>query len=224
MISNPLGNLKQEVVVLAIFSVLYPMFNPLQSDQIQFEDIGDRCQRSLISRWSTAKQLRPAGFTLLEAVTVVAIVGILFALAVPGWASFITLQRLNGGQEQVLLAMREAQSHAKHSHVIWQASFQNANGVVQWAVHPASITPMPSLWSSLDSAIQMDAETTLQQSGEVRRVQFDHEGNVNGQLGRLTLSSKMGGKMKRCVVVSTLLGAVRTGKEHTTLQDGKYCY
>ncbi|PSB29653.1 prepilin-type cleavage/methylation domain-containing protein [Stenomitos frigidus ULC18] len=177
-----------------------------------------------MSHWYAVKRLHTAGFTLLETLIIVAIMGILFALMVPGWTSFTTAQRLNGGQEQVLLVMQDAQSRAKQSRVIWQASFQNPDGVVQWAIHPAGTTPATSLWSSLDAAIQMDAETTLQQSGLVRRVQFDHEGHVNGQLGRLTLSGKIGGKLKRCVIVSTLLGVIRTGRERTAMQDGKYCY
>jgi Tfp pilus assembly protein FimT len=175
-------------------------------------------------QWHPVTRSQLAGFTLLEVIIIVAIIGILFASVVPVWTSFMTVQRLNMGQEQILLAMRDAQSRAKQSRIIWQASFQNLNGVIQWAVHPAGVTPAPSLWSSLDSSIQMDAETTLQQSGGIRKVQFDHEGNVNGQLGRLTVSGKVSGKTKRCVVVSTLLGVIRTGREHSTLQDGKSCY
>lgn len=188
-------------------------------------DLTRRCIKCAIaSHYQPVKRLPISGFTLLELIVIVVIISILFAIMAPGWTAFLNVQRLNGGQEQVLLAMRDAQSRAKQSRVIWQASFQNPNGVVQWAIHPAGTTPAPSLWRSLDAAIQMDAETTLQQSGGVRRVQFDHEGNVNGQLGRFTLSSKFGGKTKRCVIVSTLLGAIRTGREHSTLQDGKYCY
>ena len=136
----------------------------------------------------------------------------------------MTVQRLNVSQNSVLQAMRDAQSRAKQNHIVWQASFQTANGIVQWAIHPASTTPTPSLWSSLDTNVQIDSETTLLQSGSLYRVQFDHQGNVNGQLGRLTLSGKSGDKAKRCVIVSTLLGALRTGGDHTTKDNGKSCY
>ncbi|MBW4691798.1 MAG: type II secretion system GspH family protein [Lyngbya sp. HA4199-MV5] len=164
------------------------------------------------------------GFTLLELIVIVLIISLLFAFAASTWGGFLTAQRLNAGQERVHQAMRDAQSRAKQNRIVWQASFQETSGIVQWAVHPVNSTPTASAWSSLDSAIQIDAETTLQQLGGIRRVQFDHEGHVNGQLGRLTLSGKAGGKTKRCVIVSTLLGAIRTGSEHSTLQDGKSCY
>jgi hypothetical protein len=50
-------------------------------------------------------------------------------------------------------------------------------------------------------------------------------GNTNGQLGQITLTSKNGGKAKRCLTVSTLIGAMRTGQEHSKPNDSnKYCY
>lgn len=169
-------------------------------------------------------RLSTHGFTLLELMVIVLIISLLFAIMAPGWVEFMNVQRLNAGQERVYQAMRDAQSRAKRTRMAWQASFQESNGVVQWAVHSVNSTPTASAWSSLDAAIRIDAETTLQQSGGMRRVQFDHEGHISGQLGRLTLSGKNGGKAKRCVVVSTLLGVIRTGSEHATMQDGKYCY
>jgi hypothetical protein len=108
--------------------------------------------------------------------------------------------------------------------------------VVQWSIHPASITPVPASWRNLDANLRLDDETTLPQSGGVRRVRFNHYGcpvyQINDECGqtsilsqgRLTLSYQQGGKAKRCVIVSTLLGALRTGKENPKKQDGKYCY
>lgn len=181
-------------------------------------------RNTIANAWQAGIHLPTNGFTLLELIVIVLILSILFATMAPAWGSFLNVQRLNASQERVYQAMRDAQSRAKQNRIVWQASFQNPNGVVQWAVHPVNTTPIASMWNSLDAAIQLDAETTLQQSGGIRRVQFDHEGHVNGQLGRLTLSGKNGSKAKRCVVVSTLLGVLRTGSEHSTMQDGKYCY
>jgi hypothetical protein len=58
----------------------------------------------------------------------------------------------------------------------------------------------------------------------VRRVPFDNLGTVKPPLGRITLSSKSGGKAKRCVFISTILGAMRTAQENPRPDDGKYCY
>ncbi|MBW4559889.1 MAG: type II secretion system GspH family protein [Mojavia pulchra JT2-VF2] len=166
-----------------------------------------------------------SGFTLLETLTVILMIGILSAIAAPSWLTVVDTQRLKTAQSEVYSAMRQAQSQAKKEKLAWQTSFRNNNGIVQWAVHPASVNPANANWNNLDANVRLDEETTLQQSGGVRRIQFDYMGNVDKPpLGRITLSSKHGGRAKRCVFVSTILGAMRTSKERTTAQDGKYCY
>jgi prepilin-type N-terminal cleavage/methylation domain-containing protein len=178
-------------------------------------------------RTALAKQFpnpSAAGFSLLEMIVTIVISGTLFAIMAPSWVALVNLQRLNAAQERVLQVMYDAQNRAKQNHVVMQASFQNPDGVIQWTIHPASVMPTASLWNHLDAAVQMDDETTLQQSGSIRRVQFDYDGTINGSLGRLTLVGKGGSIAKRCVIVSTLLGKLRTGTEHATKKDDKSCY
>lgn len=172
----------------------------------------------------SSKRLSTRGFTTLEVIVILAIVSILFAIVAPGWAPFMNTLRLNAAQSEVYQVMRDAQSTARRNHLHWQASFRELDDVVQWAIHPASLLPTNAVWKNLDPNIRLDAETTLQLVNGVRRVQFDENGNVNGQLGRLTLSAKAGGKAKRCVIVSTLIGVVRQSRDKPQIQDGKYCY
>lgn len=166
------------------------------------------------------------GFTLPEFLVSVLLLGILATLALPNWLVFVDTQRLNQAQNQVYNAMRQAQSQASKEKLTWQASFREQNGIVQWAVHPASLSPAAANWNNLDSRVILDGETTLQQSNGVRRIKFDYQGSVEQPpLGRITLSSKSRSKIKRCVFVSTILGAMRTAKERTQANsDGDYCY
>lgn len=165
------------------------------------------------------------GFTLIEILIVIFIIGILSAIAVPSWLAFVNTYRLNAAQNQVYLAIREAQSNAKRDKVTWQASFREMDEVVQWAVHPITLEPAKASWNDLDSHIRLDPESTLQLSDGVRQIKFDYRGNVRKPpFGRITLSTKDGGSAKRCVFVSTILGAMRTAKEHRKPKDGKYCY
>lgn len=165
-----------------------------------------------------------SGFTLLEVLVVVGIGGIILAIAAPVSQRMMDVQRLNAAQDEICQAMRQAQSQAKQSRVVWETSLRNQNGKVQWANHPADEPPTESQWKNLDTTIQLDPETTLSQVNGLYRVQFNHEGRVNGQLGRITFSSKVGGTAKRCLVVSTLLGAIRKAADHPTQANGRFCY
>lgn len=152
------------------------------------------------------------------------IIGILFAIASPAWSSLLNRQRLNAAKNEAFQAIRTAQHNAKLKHVDWQVSFREANDLVQWAIHPDSDTLNSSLWHSLDPNIRIvginneTKGTTFYFDGtnKIYRIRFDHLGRVSGQLGRITFAGKTDSKITRCVIVSTLLGAMREGEESTT--------
>jgi Tfp pilus assembly protein FimT len=56
-----------------------------------------------------------AGFTLIEMLVIVLIIGVLFAIASPGWEALLSRQRLGTAREQVVQALRQAQSTARSS-------------------------------------------------------------------------------------------------------------
>ncbi|MBD2500868.1 pilus assembly FimT family protein [Anabaena azotica] len=165
------------------------------------------------------------GFTLPEFLVSVLVIGVVATLALPNWLAFVDTQRLNQAQSQVYNAIRQAQSQASKEKLTWQASFREQNGVVQWAVHPATVSPTVANWNNLDSRVHLDAETTLPESNGVSRVRFGYQGDLEQLPCRITLSSKSRSRIKRCVFVSTILGAMRTAKERTRADDsGRYCY
>lgn len=175
-------------------------------------------------RISSTSQRSIQGFTIAEALTVVVLIGALAAIGAPSWLKFKDRYALNAANNEVLLAMRAAQSKAIRTKSTWQASFRETNDIVEWAVHPTHIDPNAAVWQSLNPTVRMDEETTLREAGGVRRVRFNHRGRTNGQLGRLTLSSKNENDVKRCTIVSTLLGAMRQSKNQAKPSNGKYCY
>jgi prepilin-type N-terminal cleavage/methylation domain-containing protein len=165
------------------------------------------------------------GYTLAEMAVAIAIIGILAAIAIPSWLGFRNTRNLNVAQGLIYQIISQAQSEASLLHMDRKASFRENNGVVQWAIHSATSTPLTTEWRDLSPNVRIDSvETTLSQVGGMYQVQFDQWGNVEGQLGRLTVMGNVGGRARRCVIVSTLLGAMRRGSDRSTPLDGRYCY
>jgi len=159
------------------------------------------------------------GYTLVEMLVIIALIGIISAIATPSWLAFLNRIRLNSAQAQALSVMREAQVNSKREKRVWEASFRNSNGLVQWSTHPDSLPPVSWYWQNLlgedADNIEIDvSKTTLRRRGGVYNVQFQYKGHVNGQLGRITFitrgQSNSTNAPKRCVWVSTLLGVLRT--------------
>ncbi|MEM6404248.1 MAG: type II secretion system protein, partial [Cyanobacteria bacterium P01_D01_bin.116] len=166
-----------------------------------------------------------SGFTLLEVLVVIAAIGILAAVAAPSWVAFINTRKLNAASDKVHLGLLRAKRQAQRTKTTWQFSIREKENLVQWAVHPETVNPNNANWNSLDSNVVLDEETTLllRKSTQVRHIQFDYRGSVRKPpLGRITLSSKYAGKAKRCVYISTILGAIRTAKERDKPKKGDY--
>ncbi len=181
--------------------------------------------RYLVNAKNLCNKNSKSGFTLPETLVVVVLIGILATLGIPNWLAFVETRRLNTAQNEIYYAMRHAQSQATKEKLTWQASFREQNTIVQWAVHPATINPPNANWNNLDANIRLDPETTLQISNGVRQIKFNYKGNIVSLPRSITISSKYGGKVKRCVYISTILGAMRTAKEQPRANnEGDYCY
>lgn len=157
---------------------------------------------------------------------VITIAGILTAIASSSWLSFLNTWRLNAGQDQVYQIMRMAQSKAKNEKRRLQASFRNESNQVQWAIHPPSASLSEKDWNTMPGIVLIDAdETTLYRSADdVYRLQFNHQGHVNGRLGRLTLMGLNPHAARRCVFASTLIGTLRKAKNQRRAENDRYCY
>jgi type II secretory pathway pseudopilin PulG len=155
---------------------------------------------------------------------VVLLVGILAAIAGPGWLTFVNRQRINAVRGEVYQTLQLAQSDAKKNKVSRTVEFSKStpDGLPQVKINGG---PAQQLGKGQIKKGQIrDIKTyTVPPGGRntpiitTKPITFDYQGNVDDQNGRsaeppyIVTVSGAGGK--RCVIVQTLLGGMRTANE-----------
>ena len=153
------------------------------------------------------------GFTLVENLIIVALSGIFAAIAAPGWLQFTRSIEIDRSADRLHWQLQLAKSNAKREKMTWEVLVRQTPAGIEYAVHPDETNP---IWQSMPfTNAEIDSKNTtfyFDKKRQAYRMQFNWLGVSNGQLGRITVAYKQS-KIKRCVIVSTLLGSMRTGKE-----------
>jgi prepilin-type N-terminal cleavage/methylation domain-containing protein len=158
-----------------------------------------------------------AGFTILEVIIVMLIIGILSAIAVPGWLAFTNRQRTRTVNDGVFRALRSAQSSAKVNKKDVTVDFSDLNGLEE-TLRKESLGEIKSGMVELAAGkCTIDANdncTGFDTANTVTDITFNYLGAVENTQAlpfAVKVSTPDNG-LKRCVIVQTLLGGMRTAE------------
>lgn len=171
-----------------------------------------------------------AGFTLIEVLVIIIMVGILFAIAAPSWVGFINRQRLTTARDQTFELLRSAQAEAKRTKVSRAIAFDNAAQKPRVIVVPVvndlstpTIDPSDGRWQVLGNgdiksgAIKISGRPDKGAETSSGTIVFDTYGNVSPKIGAapytITIQATTATSPKRCVRVTTLIGAMVTAED-----------
>jgi type II secretory pathway pseudopilin PulG len=185
----------------------------------------------------TASRKGEGGFTIIELLVIVIMLGILSAIAAPSWVAFINRQRVRTVNDRVLQTLRSAQSEAKRSKRDIIITF-----------NPTSATDPPTAIINTDPAQNPPLQTvTFNAGGEIKpgtialltnsntagdvdlplnSIIFDYQGNVK-KLPPSTnpvitdarfvvtvapANAPPKSSARQCAIVETIIGGMRTAE------------
>ena len=182
----------------------------------------------------TASRKGDGGFTIIELLVIVIMLGILTAIAAPSWLAFINRQRVRTVNDRVFQSLRLAQSEAKRTKRDITITFSGPSSVP--SVDPPTVTFDPPLATggktqTLDAGGEIKPGTialTVNKPANAppppNSIVFDYQGNLTeGTTPFYVTVASSGGGTKQCVIVETIIGGMRTDEGTFNTSTGQGC-
>jgi prepilin-type N-terminal cleavage/methylation domain-containing protein len=168
---------------------------------------------------ATQRSRSQLGFTLIEALITISIVGILAAIAAPSFTSWLSGKKTVDVVEQIEGAIKEAQVESIKRSISCTLNIDTTNAIITG-------TPTTCLPTGQRDLSQLGVATLSKNDSNISlgtvnlgtspSLQFSHKGtlNISGTDGLITIYPSSGATTQnsRCIVISSGIGIIRTGK------------
>jgi type II secretion system protein H len=155
-----------------------------------------------------------SGFTLIEMLVVIIIIGVIAAIAVPNFLGLLNRNRANEAMRQVEGALREAQKQAIRRGRQCTVNIDTTNKTIS---NPATNGCLLSTRVLNDSVQLNSSRTTIRFSGKGNIEVDDTTAGSTTPTPVFVASIPNNANIQKCVVMEGFLGSIRTGDYSGTI-------
>lgn len=158
-----------------------------------------------------------SGFTLIEMITVVIIVGVIAAIAAPNLLGMLNRSRLDEAMRQVAGGLKEVRKQAENRGKACKIKFvtKTIDGKSRQAINVSDSTYSGCLLSERIMPVNVSVNT-----GTITDITFSGRGNIDAASAGTIVLSHSGTSTQKCVQIEGALGNILTGIYVDTDNDG----
>ncbi|NJM96618.1 MAG: prepilin-type N-terminal cleavage/methylation domain-containing protein [Phormidesmis sp. RL_2_1] len=154
--------------------------------------------------------LREDGFTLIEVLVVVVMVGVISSIAAPGWLAFLNRQKVNTVRNELKGIVLDAQLKSQQKSTSYSVVLSTtANGPSAALSTAGSLYPA-SLLGSKTKGITVSTFISSTATAPTQALTFNYKGEVGADLLPFVIkvSDSSTSNIQQCLIITSLLGNI----------------